>query len=119
MPSAAPRPAGAGRPTRAPSTLFKLALQLYDLRGVGFTLHQLRRSITDPHLAARGRSAAELQAKSRHRHLATLGIYVQLGEETSARITAENGERKSALAKEFGISRETVYSYLRNAAITG
>lgn len=33
-----------------------------------------------------------LQAKSRHRHLATLGIYVRLGEETSARITAENDE---------------------------
>jgi hypothetical protein len=34
------------------------------------------------------------QAKSRHRHLATLGIYVQLGEETSARITAENDEHQ-------------------------
>ena len=42
--------------------------------------------------SAKGRSAAELQAKSRHRHLATLGIYVRLGEETSARITAENDE---------------------------
>lgn len=29
------------------------------------------------------------------------------------------GERKSALAKEFGISRETVYSYLRAAAVAG
>jgi len=32
------------------------------------------------------------------------------------------GERKSVLAKEFGISRETVYSYLRTATtadITG
>jgi transposase-like protein len=39
--------------------------------------------------------APELQAKSRHRHLATLGICVQLGEETSARITAENdGHRR-------------------------
>ncbi|HEV2370886.1 MAG TPA: hypothetical protein VGS19_01845 [Streptosporangiaceae bacterium] len=28
----------------------------------------------------------------RHRHLGTLGIYVQLGEETSARITAENDD---------------------------
>jgi hypothetical protein len=43
-------------------------------------------------LAAKGRSAPELQAKSRHRHLGTLSIYVQLGEETSARITAENDE---------------------------
>ncbi|GLW34503.1 hypothetical protein Areg01_74400 [Actinoplanes regularis] len=29
------------------------------------------------------------------------------------------GERKSALAREFGISRETVYNYLRSAAVTG
>ena len=28
------------------------------------------------------------------------------------------GEKKSALAREFGISRETVYSYLRPAAVT-
>lgn len=33
------------------------------------------------------------------------------------RVTA--GEKKSALAREFGISRETVYSYLRPAAIAG
>lgn len=32
---------------------------------------------------------------------------------------AAAGERKSALAKEFGISRETVYSYLRPAVVTG
>jgi DNA invertase Pin-like site-specific DNA recombinase len=32
---------------------------------------------------------------------------------------AAAGERKSVLAKEFGISRETVYSYLRSEAITG
>lgn len=35
---------------------------------------------------------------------------------------AAAGERKSALAKEFGIRRETVYSYLRTAnaaAVTG
>ncbi|MEN3540977.1 hypothetical protein AAH991_38090 [Microbispora sp. ZYX-F-249] len=36
-----------------------------------------------------GRTAPELQAKSRHQHLASLGRYVRLGEETSARITAE------------------------------
>ncbi|MGC4807796.1 hypothetical protein [Micromonospora sp. DT233] len=59
--------------------------------GAGYTLHQLRHSGLT-HLAAKGRSAAELQAKSRHRHLATLGIYVRLGEETSARITAENDQ---------------------------
>ena len=29
------------------------------------------------------------------------------------------GEKKSALAREFGISRETVYSYLRPAAVPG
>ncbi|MFE9913625.1 hypothetical protein ACFYPG_00595 [Micromonospora sp. NPDC005553] len=44
------------------------------------------------HLAAGGRSAAELRAQSRRRHLAALGIYIRLGEETSARITAENDE---------------------------
>jgi DNA invertase Pin-like site-specific DNA recombinase len=32
---------------------------------------------------------------------------------------AAAGERKSALAKEFGISRDTVYSYLRPAAVAG
>jgi DNA invertase Pin-like site-specific DNA recombinase len=32
---------------------------------------------------------------------------------------AATGARKSALAKEFGISRETVYSYLRSDASTG
>jgi hypothetical protein len=31
----------------------------------------------------------ELQAKSRHQHLASLGRYVRLGEQTSARVTAE------------------------------
>ena len=31
---------------------------------------------------------------------------------------AAAGEKKSALAREFGISRETVYSYLRPAAVT-
>lgn len=32
---------------------------------------------------------------------------------------AAAGERKSMLATEFGISRETVYSYLRPVAVTG
>ncbi|MFI9639784.1 hypothetical protein ACIG87_06895 [Micromonospora sp. NPDC051925] len=64
---------------------------MHDPHGAGYTLHQLRHS-GPTHLAARGRSAAELQAKSRHRHLATLGICVQVGEEASARITAENDE---------------------------
>jgi DNA invertase Pin-like site-specific DNA recombinase len=32
---------------------------------------------------------------------------------------AAAGERKSALAKEYGISRETVYSYLRAEMVTG
>ncbi|GAA2440613.1 hypothetical protein GCM10010191_65650 [Actinomadura vinacea] len=31
-----------------------------------------------------------MQAKSRHAHLGSLGHYVRLGEETSARITAEH-----------------------------
>ena len=36
------------------------------------------------HLAADGRTAPELQAKSRHLHLGSLGRYVQLGEQASA-----------------------------------
>ncbi|MFI6803374.1 hypothetical protein [Streptosporangium canum] len=36
------------------------------------------------------RTAPELQATSRHQHLASLGRYVRLGEETSARLTAEH-----------------------------
>lgn len=32
---------------------------------------------------------------------------------------AAAGEKKSVLAREFGISRETVYSYLRPTAVTG
>ncbi|WP_433384231.1 hypothetical protein [Micromonospora sp. KLBMP9576] len=71
--------------------LFKQTSKLHDPHGAGYTLHQLRHSGLT-HLAAKGRSAAELQAKSRHRHLATLGIYVRFGEEISARITAENDE---------------------------
>ncbi|MFF0250744.1 hypothetical protein ACWEU6_24410 [Streptosporangium sandarakinum] len=57
--------------------------------GQGWTLHQLRHSALT-HLAVAGRTAPELQAKSRHQHLASLGRYVRLGEETSARITAEH-----------------------------
>ncbi|MEV4365381.1 hypothetical protein [Nonomuraea sp. NPDC049625] len=37
-----------------------------------------------------GRTTPELQAKSRHQHLASLGRYVRLGEETLARTTAEH-----------------------------
>uniref|UniRef100_UPI003F499F59 hypothetical protein n=1 Tax=Nonomuraea sp. CA-252377 TaxID=3240003 RepID=UPI003F499F59 len=57
--------------------------------GQGWTLHQLRHSALQ-HLAQAGRTAPELQAKSRHQHLASLGRYVRPGEETSARITAEH-----------------------------
>ena len=69
--------------------LFKQASALHDPHGTGWTLHQLRHSALK-HLAASGRSAPEFQVKSRHKHLATLGHYVRLGEETSARITADN-----------------------------
>ncbi|MFG1710477.1 DsbA family protein [Nonomuraea sp. M3C6] len=61
----------------------------HDPHGRGWTLHQLRHSALT-HLAAAGRSAAELQAKNRHRHLAALGQYVRLGDDVAARITAEN-----------------------------
>ncbi|MEV6862634.1 CBS domain-containing protein [Streptosporangium subroseum] len=69
--------------------LFKTASVDLDPHGDGWTLHQLRHSALT-HLAAAGRTAPELQAKSRHQHLASLGRYVRLGEETSARITAEH-----------------------------
>jgi site-specific recombinase XerD len=69
--------------------LFKTASASVDPHGVGWTLHQLRHSGLT-HLAAAGRTASELQAKSRHQHLGSLGFYVKLGEETSARITAEH-----------------------------
>jgi hypothetical protein len=54
----------------------------------GPTLHQLRHSAPQ-HLTADGRTAPELQAKSRHLHLGSLGRYVQLGEQTSAKVTAD------------------------------
>jgi hypothetical protein len=63
--------------------LFKHASLLHDPHGTGEDA-ALR------HLAASGRTAPELQAKSRHKYLATLGHDVRLGEEASARITAEH-----------------------------
>jgi site-specific recombinase XerD len=69
--------------------LFKTATARLDPHGAGWTLHQLRHSALQ-HLAQAGRTAPELQAKSRHAHLGSLGVYVKLGEETSARITAEH-----------------------------
>ena len=69
--------------------LFKIATKDLDPHGAGWTLHQLRHSALT-HLAAAGRTATELQAKSRHQHLGSLGFYVHLGEQTSARITAEH-----------------------------
>ncbi|MFC5823241.1 hypothetical protein [Nonomuraea insulae] len=46
-------------------------------------MHQLRHSALQ-HLVEAGRTAPELQAKSRHQSLASLGRYIRLGEETSA-----------------------------------
>ncbi|MBF8187472.1 tyrosine-type recombinase/integrase [Nonomuraea sp. K274] len=68
--------------------LFKTASARLDPHRQGWTLHQLRHSALQ-HLAHAGRTAPELQAKSRHQHLASLGRYVRLGEETSASVTAE------------------------------
>ncbi len=68
--------------------LFKQASAALDPHEKGWTLHQLRHSALQ-HLAADGRTAPELQAKSRHQHLASLGRYVRLGEHASARVTAE------------------------------
>ncbi|WTL69344.1 site-specific integrase [Streptosporangium sp. NBC_01495] len=69
--------------------LLKTASTKLDPHGDGWTLHQLRHSALQ-HLAQVGRTAPKLQAKSRHQHLSSLGRYVRLGEETSARITAEH-----------------------------
>jgi site-specific recombinase XerD len=69
--------------------LFKTATAALEPHQTGWTLHQLRHSALQ-HLAQAGRTAPELQAKSRHQHLASLGRYIRLGEETSARITAEH-----------------------------
>jgi hypothetical protein len=68
--------------------LFKQATAAHDPHKKGWTLHQLRHSALQ-HLAADGRTAPELQAKSRHLHLGSLGRYVQLGEQTSAQVTAD------------------------------
>ncbi|MEU4411306.1 tyrosine-type recombinase/integrase [Streptosporangium sp. NPDC023963] len=68
--------------------LFKTATAALDPHKNGWTLHQLRHSALQ-HLAADGRTAPELQAKSRHQHLAGLGRYVQLGEQISAQVTAD------------------------------
>ncbi|WP_220039886.1 tyrosine-type recombinase/integrase [Nonomuraea aridisoli] len=68
--------------------LFKIASAEFDPHRQGWTPHQLRHSALQ-HLAEAGRTAPELQAQFRHQHLASLGRYVHLGEETSARITAE------------------------------
>ncbi|MGH3196076.1 MAG: hypothetical protein ACRDOH_13680 [Streptosporangiaceae bacterium] len=69
---------------------FKQASAALDPPEKGWTLHQLRH-LALQHLAAGGRTAPELQAKSRHQHLASPGRYVRLGEQTSARVTAEAG----------------------------
>lgn len=68
--------------------LFKQASAKIDPHQKGWTLHQLRHSALQ-HLAEAGRSAPELQAMSHHQHLASLGRYDRLSEETSARITTE------------------------------
>jgi integrase len=68
--------------------LFKQAAAAHDPHKQGWTLHQLRHSALQ-HLAADGRTAPGLQAKSRHPHLGSLGRYVQLGEQTSAQVTAD------------------------------
>src|SRR5664280_1621338 len=72
---------------KAVSTRAASATAAHDPHKIGWTRHQLRHSALQ-HLAVDGRTAPELQAKSRHAHLASLGRYVQLGEQTSAQVTA-------------------------------
>jgi integrase len=70
-----------------------LDLEFRRARGIseGGAIEYVHRATATARLLPRllaGRSAPELQAKSHHQHLASLGRYVRLGEETSARITA-------------------------------
>ncbi|MEQ4721238.1 hypothetical protein [Nonomuraea sp. B19D2] len=76
-PTSAPSPDATACPTRA-EYLFKTASAELDPHGDGWTLHQLRHSALT-YLAAAGRTTPELQAKSRHQHLASLGRYVRPG----------------------------------------
>lgn len=81
--------------------LFKQATAALDPHGIGWTLHQLRHSALQ-HLAVDGRTAPELQAKSRHLHLGSLGRYVQLGEQTSCRTAVRPASPPSHLAHQAG-----------------
>jgi hypothetical protein len=81
--STVPRPAL----LRARRVLVQTGHRARDPHKQDWTLHQLRHSVLQ-HLAADGRTAPELPAKSRHLHLGSLGRYVQLGEQTSAQVTA-------------------------------
>ncbi|MBW6436909.1 Hin recombinase [Actinoplanes hulinensis] len=49
--------------------------------------------------------------------IGTAALTTEQAQQLRERATA--GAKKSALAREFGISRETVYSHLRPAAATG
>jgi hypothetical protein len=55
-----------------------------------------------------------LQAKSRHQHLAGLGRHVRLGEQTSARITAEAAIVIFGLASFRRSKQDDVVRYVRN-----
>ncbi|GAA3102250.1 tyrosine-type recombinase/integrase [Streptosporangium carneum] len=69
---------GRGRlPYSCAEYLFKTASAQLDQHRQGWTSHQLRHSALQ-HLAQAGRTAPELQARSRHQHLASLGRYVRL-----------------------------------------
>lgn len=78
---------------RRAETLFVEASRLIDPEG--WTLHQLRHSWTQ-HAADRGRTAHELQSKTGHAHLATLGRYLRPSAATAERVTREDdpGNRK-------------------------
>ncbi|WP_252375192.1 tyrosine-type recombinase/integrase [Nonomuraea sp. KC401] len=67
-----------GRPARQrPGAWRKTASAELDPNGEGWTLHQLRHSALQ-HLAEAGRTAPELQAKSRHQSLSSLRRYLRL-----------------------------------------
>ncbi|MBE1584268.1 hypothetical protein ACFPOI_29800 [Nonomuraea angiospora] len=56
-------------------------------------MHQLRHSSALTHLAAAGRTAPDVQARARHRHLAGLGRYVRFGAPVPARAQVTRSDR--------------------------
>ena len=76
------------QPTGQARLSYRTAAVEFGRHSGGWTLHQLRHSSLT-HLAEAGASAVMLQAKSRHRDLRTLSVYVRPRVEAVARLTAD------------------------------